>query len=201
VSNEESSPNTVDVSLPHNVHIGRGTKIVGDHLTAKTVFRRFKSNLGFGLVIGEDGRMDGVAFNVGERGSIRMGNQCEAYEAYLIAESEILIGDRVYIGWHATLADSDFHPVDPDARMKDGFALSPLGKGLPREKYVSRPIIVENDVWIGPNAVILKGVRIGTGAVVEPGAVVVKDVPAGARVMGNPAQIIDAGNADKETSR
>jgi len=200
VNQDEPAPGIEAVPLPANVRIGRGTRITGDHVTAQTVFRRFKSKLEAGLIIGDDGRMDGVAFNVGETGCIRIGNQCEAYEAFLIAESEIQIGDRVSIGWHATLADSDFHPVDPASRAKDGFALSPLGKGLPREKYTSRPIVVEDDVWIGPNAVILKGVRIGAGAIVEPGAVVVKDVPAGARVLGNPAQIIEASQDNERTS-
>jgi acetyltransferase-like isoleucine patch superfamily enzyme len=45
-------------------------------------------------------------------------------------------------------------------------------------------------VWIGPNATILKGVCIGAGAFIEPGSMVTRDVPARARVMGNPAQII-----------
>jgi acetyltransferase-like isoleucine patch superfamily enzyme len=51
-------------------------------------------------------------------------------------------------------------------------------------------VIIEDDVWIGPNATILKGVRIGTGAFIEAGALIVRDVPARARVCGNPAQIV-----------
>jgi acetyltransferase-like isoleucine patch superfamily enzyme len=51
---------------------------------------------------------------------------------------------------------------------------------------------VEDDVWIGPNATILKGVHIGAGAFIEAGALVVRDVPRRARVMGNPAQVIGA---------
>ena len=50
--------------------------------------------------------------------------------------------------------------------------------------------IVEDDVWIGCNAVILSGVHIGQGAVVAAGAVVTKDIPAYAVVAGNPAHII-----------
>jgi acetyltransferase-like isoleucine patch superfamily enzyme len=54
-----------------------------------------------------------------------------------------------------------------------------------------RPVVIEDDVWIGWNATILKGVRVGAGAVVEPGAVVTRDVPPGARVAGNPARRVD----------
>ena len=50
--------------------------------------------------------------------------------------------------------------------------------------------MIDDDVWIGPNATILKGVRIGAGAWIEPGSMVTRDVPPGARVMGNPAQVI-----------
>jgi maltose O-acetyltransferase len=53
-----------------------------------------------------------------------------------------------------------------------------------------RPVVIEDDVWIGPQAVILKGVTIGAGAFVEPGSVVSTDVPRRARVLGNPARVV-----------
>jgi acetyltransferase-like isoleucine patch superfamily enzyme len=52
------------------------------------------------------------------------------------------------------------------------------------------PVIIEDDVVIGANAVVLEGVRVGKGAVVGAGAVVTKDVPPGVVVVGNPAKII-----------
>ena len=51
-------------------------------------------------------------------------------------------------------------------------------------------MIIEDDVWIGANALILKGVRIGAGSVIEPGSVVTRDVPARSRVMGSPAKVV-----------
>jgi acetyltransferase-like isoleucine patch superfamily enzyme len=51
-------------------------------------------------------------------------------------------------------------------------------------------VIIEDDVWIGPNVTILKGVRIGAGAFIEPGSLVTRDVPPRARVLGNPAQVV-----------
>jgi maltose O-acetyltransferase len=53
-----------------------------------------------------------------------------------------------------------------------------------------RPIVIEDDVWIGARSIILQGVRIGSGAIVGAGAVVTKDVPPYAIVAGNPAQVI-----------
>ncbi|TLS50422.1 2,3,4,5-tetrahydropyridine-2,6-dicarboxylate N-acetyltransferase [Paenibacillus antri] len=54
----------------------------------------------------------------------------------------------------------------------------------------AQPVVIEDDVMIGANAVILEGVRVGAGAVVAAGAVVVEDVPANAVVAGVPARII-----------
>ncbi len=80
--------------------------------------------------------------------------------------------------------------MDAAARMADAVACSPLGRGAPRRPFERRPVVIEDDVWIGPNATILKGVRVGARAWVEPGAVVVSDVPPDSRVLGNPARVV-----------
>ena len=105
-------------------------------------------------------------------------------------ELEVCIGSYVVIGWNATIVDSDFHPIDPAQRVADALACSPLGHGRPRPAVARRPVVIDDDVWIGPNATILKGVHIGAGAFLEPGSVVTADVAAGARVMGNPARLV-----------
>ena len=58
------------------------------------------------------------------------------------------------------------------------------------EPASATPVIIEDDVMIGANAVVLEGVRVGKGAVVAAGAVVVEDVPENAVVAGVPARII-----------
>jgi acetyltransferase-like isoleucine patch superfamily enzyme len=55
---------------------------------------------------------------------------------------------------------------------------------------VRKKVVIESDVWIGPNATILKGVRIGAGSFIEAGALIVSDIPPRSRVLGNPAQVI-----------
>ena len=57
------------------------------------------------------------------------------------------------------------------------------------ERKTGYPVI-EDEVWIGPHAIIVGGVRIGRGARIAPGAVVVKDVPAYSIVGGNPMKIL-----------
>lgn len=177
-------------TLPPNVRLGAGTLITGDRWTEPHVFRKLRSRMDPAIVIGSGSLMDGVLFNLGPAARVTIGDHCRFEEAFLIGEQEIVIGNRVILGWRATIVDSDFHPIDPQARIADAIACSPLAEGRPREPFTNRPVTIEDDVWVGPNAAILKGVRVGAGAFVEPGAVVVHDVPPRARVLGNPAQII-----------
>lgn len=174
-----------DGQVPPHVQLGPGTLVTGD-----LAFKRFHSRQQPALVIGAHGTMDGVHFALGEEGRVRIGDFCYFTNAILLCELEIQIGDYVVIGWNATIADTDFHPIAPAERVADAIASSPLGQGRPRPPIVRRPVVIEDDVWIGPSAVILKGVRVGSGAFVEPGALVTRDVPARARVLGNPAQVI-----------
>ena len=169
-----------DVALPPNVRLGPGSVVTGDR-----PFKRFRG----ALTIGAECTMDGVQFAVGEEGRIEIGDHCYFTNAVLLCELELRIGRFVVIGWNATIADCDFHPLAPAERVADAIAVSPLGKGRPRPPLVRRPVVIEDDVWIGPNAAILKGVRIGAGAFIEPGALVTRDVPPRARVVGNPAEI------------
>lgn len=177
--------------LPPNVHLGPGSVITGRYLPGDHPFRRFHSRLDPAVIIGAHSVLDGVYFNMGENARIGIGDDCRLSDAFLLGDMEIRIGNRVVIGWHAVLADADFHPVAPEERLLDAVACSPLGKDLPRRAYAREPVIIGDDVWIGPNASVLKGVHIGAGSFIEAGAVVVRDVPPRARVLGNPAQIVD----------
>jgi acetyltransferase-like isoleucine patch superfamily enzyme len=171
--------------LPAGVRAGGNTVISADY-----AFKRFHSRHPDGLRLGHDCTMEGTHFAVGENGRLAIGDYCYFTNAVLLCELEMRIGSYVVIGWNATLADSDFHPVAPAQRIADAVACSPLGRGRSRPEIALRPVIIEDDVWIGPNATILKGVRIGRGAFVEAGSLVTRDVPAGARVLGNPARIV-----------
>jgi acetyltransferase-like isoleucine patch superfamily enzyme len=84
----------------------------------------------------------------------------------------ISIGRDVVIAEHVTIRDSDDHVL--------------MGARGP----MTMPVSIGNHVWIGLNATILKGVRIGDGAVVAAGAVVTRDVPPAALVVGVPARVI-----------
>jgi acetyltransferase-like isoleucine patch superfamily enzyme len=170
---------------PPNVILGSNSLILGD-----LAFKRFHSKQERALVIGAHCTMDGVHFDLGEQGRMVIGDYCYFTNAVLLCELEVQVGNYVVIGWNATITDTDFHPLSPAERIADAIACSPLGQGRPRPEVLRRPVIIEDNAWIGPNATILKGVRIGTGALVEAGSLVTRDVPPRARVLGNPAQVI-----------
>jgi acetyltransferase-like isoleucine patch superfamily enzyme len=172
-------------TLPANMRVG-----VNSIITADYAFKRFRSQRNPGLIVGDHCTMDGVHFAVGHEGRVEIGDYCYFTNAVLLCELELRIGSYVMIGWNATLADSDFHPIAPAERIADAIACSPLGAGRARPEILRRAVTIEDDVWIGPNATVLKGVRIGTGAFVEAGALVTSDVPPRARVLGNPARVV-----------
>jgi acetyltransferase-like isoleucine patch superfamily enzyme len=183
-------PDRMPVKPPPNMRMGKDSVITGDIWTREAVFRRFKSVRDPALVIGERCQLDGPLFNMASDALVTIGDACHFDEVFLICEQEIRIGNRVVIGWHTTIADSDFHPLAPVERRADVIAISPLGDRAKRAAPPSAPVVIDDDVWIGANVTILKGVHVGAGALIEPGAVVVRDVPSRARVLGNPAQVI-----------
>jgi acetyltransferase-like isoleucine patch superfamily enzyme len=126
-----------------------------------------------------------VKFVVGKKSLIKIGNNCDLNGVAITAYKSVIIGDRVQIGAGGLIADTDFHPVDIDARRKQL-----MGEGFPIETVKKSEIYIEDDVWIGFGVIILKGVRIGRGAIVGAGSVVTKNVPPYCVVGGNPAKIL-----------
>jgi acetyltransferase-like isoleucine patch superfamily enzyme len=183
-ANKQTGPWTVD-SLPHGVQCGEGSVITGEN-----AFRRYFSQRESAIVVGDNCFLDGMQFALGKQATLRVGDYVYGTNTVVLAEQEIRIGSYVFIGFNVAIADTDFHPLDPAQRMLDAIACSPAGRGRARPPIPTAPVVIEDDVWIGPNATILKGVRIGAGAFIEPGSVVTRDVPPRARVLGNPAQVV-----------
>jgi acetyltransferase-like isoleucine patch superfamily enzyme len=95
------------------------------------------------------------------------------------------------MSWNVGIADSDFHPIEPAARMQDALALAPYYEGRPeRPALKTAPVRIRDNVWVGMGAVILKGVEIGENSVVAAGAIVTRSVPANVVVAGNPAVVV-----------
>jgi acetyltransferase-like isoleucine patch superfamily enzyme len=111
-------------------------------------------------------------------------------------EASISIGGRTTIGFYTLMyATSEIHigadcMIAPFVYIVDSDHAIKSGTSINRQKNICAPISIGSDVWIGAHAVILKGVRIGDGAVIAAGSVVKIDVPANAIVGGVPAKII-----------
>ncbi len=99
----------------------------------------------------------------------------------------VTIGDRVLISHGVNIHDNDSHPKsakDRHMQAVDIFA----GRGNDLTNVGMAPIVIEDDVWIGFNAVIMKSVRIGKGAIIGAASVITKDVPPYAIIAGNPGR-------------
>ena len=95
--------------------------------------------------------------------------------------SALYIGDKAMIGPNVTIMGGDHNVTVIGKYMLD------VKDKLPDN---DKPVFIEKDVWVGACSTILKGVRIGRGAIVAAGALVVKDVPPYAIVGGVPARVL-----------
>lgn len=107
------------------------------------------------------------------------------------AKESITIGSSVIVANNALLCDNNNHPTDPKLRLEMSACDDFMHDELWTWKYSeSAPIIIEDNVWIGRDARILKGVTVGKGSIVAMGAIVTHDVPPYCIVAGNPAKIV-----------
>ena len=172
--------------VPSNIQVGENTVV-----DSSFCFKHYFSSLPIGLNIGNNVTFWRTSLAAEENACIEIGNYCYIANASLVCSQRISIGNYVFIAGGVTIADSDFHPIGPAARLADTIALSPLGNRKKRPPIKVLPVVIEDDVWIGFNATILKGVHIGAGATIQPGALVIDDVEPGSIVSGNPAKKID----------
>ncbi|MDD2641117.1 MAG: acyltransferase [Arcobacteraceae bacterium] len=133
-----------------------------------------------------------------DEGEINIGNNSYiSGGTMLISRSNISIGNNVTIAWGCTLYDHNSHSLDYHERQKDIQRQNEdyrNGRNFIASKDWSvvklRPIIIENNVWIGFDSVILAGVTIGEGAIVGARSVVRENIEPWTVVAGNPAVVI-----------
>nr|WP_094571377.1 acyltransferase [Mucilaginibacter xinganensis] len=123
-------------------------------------------------------------------GRIKIGKYCFVGENTKIwSAKNISIGDRVLIAHNVNIHDCNDHPIDANERHQHYKSILTTGHA-DDIALNEKEIIIGDDVWIGFNSTILKGVTIGQGAIVGACSVVTKDIPAHTIVAGNPARII-----------
>jgi acetyltransferase-like isoleucine patch superfamily enzyme len=170
----------------HGCRVAQGLKVDG-RLIIRTALKG-------GITIGRNFKVDTRRLSnlVGLKGSsilccygngrIAIGDNSGMSAAVLSSRSEIRIGNHVMLGGNVRIFDHDFHSLDPtDRRDPD------------RDKLNCRtaPVVIGDDVLVGADAIILKGVRIGARSVIGAGAVVtLPDIPSDSIIAGNPARVV-----------
>lgn len=114
------------------------------------------------------------------KGCIKIGNRVGISGATVYAWDRVEIGDGTIIGTGTKIMDTDFHPVDPQARLE----------GRHAEATKSAPVVIGKNVFIGCNCIILKGTQIGDNCTVGAGSVVSGTYGDGQIIAGNPARVI-----------
>ncbi len=143
-------------------------------------------------VIHRSARMDTPPYRIFSLGDYSV---IESFACINNAVGDVIIGDHTRIGLHNTIIG----PVDigNHVNLAQGITVTALNhnfsdtnKRIDEQGVSTNPVTIEDDVWVGANAVILPGVTIGEHCVVAAGAVVTKDVPPHSLVAGVPAIVI-----------
>lgn len=133
-----------------------------------------------------------------ETGKVKIGNNVQMGGTMIICKSAVTIGNDVTMAWDIVLYDHDSHSINWEHRKNDNNQcyddfLNEGGNKITNKDWKNvntKPIVIEDKVWIGFSVTVLKGVTIGEGAVVGAKSVVTRDVPPWTVVAGNPAKIV-----------
>ena len=119
----------------------------------------------------------------------------ESFACINNAVGDVIIGDHTRIGLHDTIIGPV--TIGSHVNLAQGITITALNhnfddseKRIDQQGVTTKEVVLEDDIWVGANAVILPGVTIGKHAVVAAGAIVTKDVPPHSLVAGVPAKVI-----------
>jgi acetyltransferase-like isoleucine patch superfamily enzyme len=113
-----------------------------------------------------------------KKSQLIIGENCGFSGTVIGAFAKITIGNRVICGGNTLITDSDWHGIKPENRSSKTAKCS--------------PIEIMDNVWLGVNSVVLKGVTIGENSIIAANSVVIKDIPANVVAAGNPCKVIKA---------
>jgi len=160
------------LQYPERIRLGNGVRI------ASQAMLRANTEQADGISIGDHTTVHESALIAANLGQITIGRHSWVGPFCLVyGNGDVSIGDNVLIAAHTSINTVSHHFERCDIPIND-------------QGIYCDPVTIEDDAWIGMNAVILQGVRIGKGAIVGAGAVVTRDVPPWSIVMGVPARIV-----------
>jgi len=165
-----------------NVEIGKNIKIIG------RMFISFhcdtKINIGNNVVFRAASHSDlgfykPISITVLKNAELLVGDNSGFTGTAIYVSKKIVIGKYCNFGGNTTIWDTDFHPVEFKGRRNHD-----------ETKIKSAPVIIGDNVFVGANSMILKGVTIGDRAIIGAGSIVFKDIPADEIWTGNPAKFL-----------
>jgi carbonic anhydrase/acetyltransferase-like protein (isoleucine patch superfamily) len=136
--------------------------LIGEKCTFRSSQRANFFGLNHGCLLSTHSRIAEIVIG---KGSGFSGTSLSAYES-------VKIGSGVLCGANTVITDFDWHPIRAAGQM------------------ASRPVVIEDRVWLGANCLVLKGVRIGENTIVGANSVVLHSLPANVLAAGNPARVI-----------
>ena len=148
------------------------------------------------LYIGNKCIVSGSFIYESGEGIVRIGDNTFIGGCTIISHTAVNIGNYVQIAWGTYLYDHNAHPIDLCLRRND--IIDEYNSLLKKQSDTAKknwevvrscPITIEDDVWIGMNCIILRGVTIGRGSVIGAGSIIRKSVPPFCVVYGNPARV------------
>ena len=164
----------------------------GIHCNRVTNQQQFKIQIGKNCLLGSQIILETPEARVTIGDRVYMGNSS------IIAKTSVLLGNDILVAWGVTFYDHDSHSLNADDRDQDigqtyEDYLNEKGNYLKNKNWSnvnSKPIVICDHAWVGAEAMILKGVTIGEGAIVGARSVVTRDVPPYTVVAGNPARVV-----------
>lgn len=165
------------------VRFGKGLRLYG--LPGAYLYRNSEIVLGDNVTLRSRSKGNAIGVNhevilrTQEVGAIiQVGNRVGMSGGAICAKEKVIIGDDVLIGANVVISDNDFHSVDSVARRNK------------ENCCTAKCVIIENNVWIGADAYICKGVTIGENSIIGAKSVVTKSIPKNCIAAGVPARVI-----------
>jgi acetyltransferase-like isoleucine patch superfamily enzyme len=173
----------VSFHYPGRIRIGDGTGI-GRNVTLRANTDQFP-----GIDLGRNVSINDAVLINANRGQVTVGNRSWLGPFCLVyGNGGVTIGSNVLVAGHTSI-NTVSHSADRcDIPIND-------------QRVVVDPVIIEDDVWIGLNAVVLQGVTIGRGSIVGAGAVVNRSIPPWSVAVGVPARVIGRRKGAPEPER
>jgi acetyltransferase-like isoleucine patch superfamily enzyme len=167
-----------------------GKNIVSFGIPYLNVEKSAKCKFGEGLIFVNSpkfstlGKCNRCKISVGENALLEIGDAVGMSNVTIVATKSIKIGHNVLLGGGVTIVDSDFHSLNPTHWFTPEDEIN----------MKSESVIIENNVFVGMDTIILKGVTIGSNVIIAAGSVIFKNIPSNEIWGGNPATFIKLNN-------